>query len=170
MILLKFQPLVYLSFCLLVISDENHFIKKNMPIFSGLDMLELYHLRSFPLLQELSSAGSFKYQTSGLALLSAITSEIIVLEFKCLNVTACFLPIINTQDPTSDNNEYDNSEYDFYKYRDDEDMQYLSEEESSRNSRKRQLNSSLSWDKRSTISYSKYIDSTYWLQSTFLGR
>ena len=48
-------------------------------------MIELYHLRSFPLLSIQSSAGSFHIQTSGLALRSTNTPTLIVLEFKPVN-------------------------------------------------------------------------------------
>lgn len=70
------------------------FLKEEMPKFTDTDTIELHHLRSFPLLAMMSDAGSFKLKTSGIALRSTITSIITVLEFKPVNISACFLPIV----------------------------------------------------------------------------
>lgn len=126
--------LACLSWGLLIVG-EHAFSKNSMPKVTDTDMIELHHLRSFPLLAVMSDAGSFKFQTSGIALRSTETSTIIVLEFKPLNTSACFLPIVNRN------------------INDDGG----------------QANSTLSWDKRSTVSYDTYINPKYWMQSTFLG-
>jgi hypothetical protein len=75
-----------------------------MPKFTDTDMIELYHLRSFPLLAVMSDAGSFKLQTSGVALRSTETGMIIVLEFKPLNISSCFLPIVTKNIPDINGN------------------------------------------------------------------
>lgn len=126
---------VFLRGCYVILGEEA-FQKANMPRFTDVDTIELHHLRSFPLQSLMSDAGSFKLQTSGIALRSTLTSAIVVLEFKPRNVTACFLPIIN---------------------------------KNLINEKGRKLNDTLTWDKRSKMSYAKEIDSKYWMQSTFLG-
>eukprot|EP00596_Hydrurales_sp_CCMP1899_P010252 CAMPEP_0119045058 /NCGR_PEP_ID=MMETSP1177-20130426/36686_1 /TAXON_ID=2985 /ORGANISM="Ochromonas sp, Strain CCMP1899" /LENGTH=338 /DNA_ID=CAMNT_0007016167 /DNA_START=49 /DNA_END=1062 /DNA_ORIENTATION=- len=146
--------LLYFSRCLPILGASS-FNKGKMPKFSDTDMIELYHLRSFPLLAVMSEAGSFKLQTSGIALRSTDTLEIVVLEFKPLNMRACFLPLLNqtrkvkTEDRIRNQIEIERS---------------VQEEKFHANE------TALRWDKRSTITTDKSIDSTYWLQSTFLGR
>jgi len=76
-----------------------------LPRLEDTDMIELYHLRSFPLLAIQSPAGSFHIQTSGLALRSTNTPELIVLEFKPVNFSAAYLPlIIDEYDDVNANN------------------------------------------------------------------
>lgn len=65
-----------------------------LPKLSDTDMIELYHLRSFPRLGITSQAGSFSVQTSGIALRSTDTTALVVLEFEPMNYSACFLPVI----------------------------------------------------------------------------
>ncbi len=120
-----------------------------IPKFGELDMLEVYHLRSFPLqnivstvgeclityhlnyvnIHSLVQLGTFGIQTSGLALRNVRSKELIVLEYKPMNWSCSFLPIITTN-----------------------------------NNRTR-----LIWDKRAIISYTKSVSTLYWQQSTFLG-
>ena len=83
-------------------TSEMHFSKSIMPKFTDLDMVEIYYLRSFPYQAIMSEAGSFKVQTSGLALRSSLTLEVIVLEYKPLNITACFLPLVDHGDQGDD--------------------------------------------------------------------
>jgi hypothetical protein len=134
-ILLQISLLIYFCGCVPTVGEEP-FVKENMPKFGDIDMIELHHLRSFPLQAIMSNAGSFKFETSGIALRSTITSTIIVLEFKPRNTTACYLPIV-TKNLDNENGG--------------------------------KVNDTLFWDKRSTVSYEKEIDSKYWMQSTFLG-
>lgn len=133
--LIQISLLIYFCGCVLTVG-EDPFVKADMPKFGDTDMIELHHLRSFVLQAIMSNAGSFKFQTSGIALRSTITSTIIVLEFKPRNITACYLPIVTK----NLDNEYGGK-----------------------------VNDTLFWDKRSTVSYQKVIDSKYWMQSTFLG-
>lgn len=126
--------LTCLSWGFLVIGD-NTFSKVSMPKFTDTDMIELHHLRSFPVDALISDAGTFKFQTSGIALRSTETSAIIVLEFKPVNISACFLPIIMKSYDVNGS----------------------------------EVNSTLIWDKRSTVSYETQIDPKHWMQSTFLG-
>jgi len=81
-------------------------LNTNLPRLEDTDMIELYHLRSFPLLSIQSSAGSFHIQTSGLALRSTNTPTLIVLEFKPVNFSNAYLPIIidNVIDDGTSNN------------------------------------------------------------------
>ena len=65
-----------------------------LPKLSDTDMIELYHLRSFPRLAIMTQAGSFSVQTSGIALRSTDTNQKIVLMFEPTNYSACFLPVI----------------------------------------------------------------------------
>ena len=118
-----------------LVGGETTFAKSTMPKFTDTDMIELHHLRSFPLMAVMSDSYSFKFQTSGISLRSTETSAIIVLEFKPLNTSACFLPLI-TKNFDQDG---------------------------------KPTNSTLSWDKRSKVSYETSIDPLYWMQSTFLG-
>lgn len=136
--MLLLSPLSLLVYiCGTMFADgEGTFAKADMPKFTDTDMIELHHLRSFPLLAVMSDAGSFKLQTSGIALRSTVTSVIIVLEFKPRNTSACFLPIVNKNPDNSNGGT---------------------------------VNDTLTWDKRSTVSYQNIIDSKYWMQSTFLG-
>lgn len=66
-----------------------------LPRFNGEDQIELFHLRSYPLQQIVSSVGSFLVQTSGIALRSTIEKKLVVLEYRPANYTACFLPVID---------------------------------------------------------------------------
>lgn len=65
-----------------------------MPKFAHTDMIEVYHIKSFPQMVTLSTAGSFSVQTVGIALRSTDTSIGVTLEFEPLNYSACFLPLI----------------------------------------------------------------------------
>lgn len=79
-------------------------LNTNLPRLEDTDMIELYHLRSFPLLSIQSTAGSFHIQTSGLALRSTNSPTLIVLEFKPVNFSNAYLPlIVNNDDGTSNN-------------------------------------------------------------------
>jgi hypothetical protein len=148
--------LLYFSRCLPVLG-ASAFNKGKMPKFSDTDMIELYHLRSFPLLAVMSEAGSFKLQTSGIALRSTDTLEIVVLEFKPLNMRACFLPLLNQTHKVKTSTE-------------EKRRNQIEIERSVQEEKFHANETALRWDKRSTITTDKFIDSTYWLQSTFLGR
>lgn len=65
-----------------------------VPKVGDTDMIELYHLRSFPHLLIPSQAGTFSIQTSGLAMRSTNTPAIIVFTFEPANYSASFLPFI----------------------------------------------------------------------------
>jgi hypothetical protein len=71
-----------------------YFNKEIIPKFEETDMIELYHLRSFPLQSISSQAGTFKMLSSAIALRSSETSAVVVLEFRPVNVSACYLPLI----------------------------------------------------------------------------
>jgi hypothetical protein len=74
------------------------FDRHTLPRLKDSDAIELYHLRSFPQLLIDSAAGKFLIQTSGLALRSTTTSDMIVLEYQPTNYSACFLPLIDPND------------------------------------------------------------------------
>ena len=63
-------------------------------MLSATDLIELYHLESFSQKISISGAGSFSFQSTGLALRSSNSETEIVLQFKPLNYSACFLPIL----------------------------------------------------------------------------
>lgn len=65
-----------------------------IPMFPYTDTVELYHLQSFPLLLINTAAGAFTIKTSGLALRSTSSPQTVVFEYKPLNFSACFLPVI----------------------------------------------------------------------------
>jgi len=65
-----------------------------LPSLSETDLIELYHLQSFPQTRILSQAGSFDFQSSGLALRSYDTSIEIAIQFEPANYSACFLPLL----------------------------------------------------------------------------
>lgn len=65
------------------------------PLFTEADIIELFHIESFPQTKVLSRAGTFNFQTSGLALRSRLSSTLIVLQFEPVNYTACFLPVFD---------------------------------------------------------------------------
>ena len=75
-------------------STRELFDRTQLPKLLDTDMIELYHLRSFPLLLIDTVAGSFSTQTTGLALRSTTTGETIVLQYRPMNYSNCFLPII----------------------------------------------------------------------------
>lgn len=64
------------------------------PTLSETDLIELYHLQSFPQTRVLSQAGLFDFQSSGLALRSHDTSIEIAIQFEPANYSACFLPLL----------------------------------------------------------------------------
>ena len=162
---------------LCTLSTGVKFKKSIMPKFTDTDMIELHHLRSFALLAAMSDAGSFKLQTSGIALRSTETNSIIVLEFKPLNISSCFLPIVtrtpknaqstqkadyarNVPESSVGNNIPDSNT----------DSKIGSNGDNSVGTDSIfDKNSTLTWDKRSTVSYETSIDPKYWMQSTFLG-
>lgn len=65
-----------------------------LPRFDSADMVELFHLRSYPTQLIVSSVGSFLVQTSGIALRSTTTRKLVVLEYRPANYSACFLPVV----------------------------------------------------------------------------
>lgn len=77
-------------------SARNLFDLSSVPLFAFTDTVELYHLQSFPLLLINTAAGAFTIKTSGLALRSTLSSQTVVFEFKPLNFSACYLPVIET--------------------------------------------------------------------------
>jgi hypothetical protein len=89
---MKFLFQLVLTFLIEFRANENVAPNSNIPKFTDTDMIELYHLRSFQKQLIHSSAGSFTIQTSGIALRSTTTLETVVLEYKPLNFSACFLP------------------------------------------------------------------------------
>ena len=68
--------------------------KANLPQLADTDLLELYHLRSFPHLIVTSQVGSFNIQTAGLAFRSTTTPDVVLFLYEPLNYSACFLPVI----------------------------------------------------------------------------
>ena len=70
---------------------EDHRI---LPRLKDTDVIELYHLRSFPSQLIETSVGTFSTQTSGLALRSMTTNVMIVLQYRPKSFTNCFLPHI----------------------------------------------------------------------------
>jgi hypothetical protein len=87
----------FISYVILhYVGARNLFDKSLMPKLMDTDMIELYHLRSFPLLLIESSAGQFSTTTTGLALRSTSTQETIVLQYKPVNYSSCFLPILGS--------------------------------------------------------------------------
>ncbi len=72
------------------------FDKSQMPKLTDTDMIELYHLRSFRLLLIETGAGTFSTKTSGLAMRSTSTGEVIVLQYKPMNYSSCFLPALGS--------------------------------------------------------------------------
>lgn len=131
-------------------SKRNLFDDSELPRVADTDILEIFHLRSFPSLSVNSQVGTFSIQSAGIALRSTQTNEVIVLQYLPNNFSKSFLPYITgmgsiTGDNFSDNNEEINDEY-------------------------IRKNSTLEWEKRGEILYYKEINKLYWQQSTFLGR
>ena len=77
-------------------SSRNLFSRSTVPRLKDTDMIDLYHLRSFPVPQVHSQTGRFFIQSSGLALRSSETSELIILEYQPFNFSCSFLPTIIT--------------------------------------------------------------------------
>lgn len=63
-----------------------------LPRLKDTDVIELYHLRSFPSHLIETSVGTFSTQTSGLALRSITTNIIVVLQYRPKSFANCFLP------------------------------------------------------------------------------
>lgn len=64
----------------------------DLPRLKDTDVIELYHLRSFPSLILDTDVGLFSTQTSGLALRSTTTENVVVLQYKPKNYSTSFLP------------------------------------------------------------------------------
>jgi hypothetical protein len=92
--------LVLLILCILssIAGRRSLFDGTNLPRLKDTDMIELYHLRSFPMLIIETSIGKFSTQSSGLALRSTSTDTVIVLQYKPRNYTGCFLPIFSARE------------------------------------------------------------------------
>jgi len=86
------------------IDHRSLFSVNALPRLKDIDMIDLYHLRSFPnsLVITSSSGSRFHMQTSGLALRSTQSSHVVVLEYRPMNLSCSFLPIV---DSTSSNND-----------------------------------------------------------------
>eukprot|EP01039_Chlorochromonas_danica_P003470 gene3470-3801_t len=82
-------------------SSKSIFDKTDLPRLADTDSIELYHLRSFPAQLIDTAAGTFSTQTSGLALRSTTTNQVIVLEYKPKSFSGCFLPIIESMEEGS---------------------------------------------------------------------
>jgi hypothetical protein len=68
---------------------------KRIPSFSDGDIIQLYHLRSFQSLLIDTVAGAFQTHTTGIALKSENTLETVVLQYRPVNFSACFLPLMD---------------------------------------------------------------------------
>jgi hypothetical protein len=90
------QLLLCVSFLLITLL---HSLELTLPKLKNIENIEVYHLRSFPILLIETMIGSFKTQVSGLALKSA--NSLIVLEYKPRNYSTCFLPHYIDEDKAS---------------------------------------------------------------------
>lgn len=113
-----------------------------LPQLPETDSIELYHLRSFhkQLIKVPTSSTSFGMQTSGIALRSTTTDEVLVFEYKPFSYEASFLPIVKMNETTSKA----------------EDTRRVEDDH-------------LYWDKRVVLEYTSYLDTSHWQHSTFLG-
>lgn len=103
MILWRCKVVLFFFLCGVVLptltsSRRSLFDGTDLPRLKDTDVIELYHLRSFPLLIIETIAGTFSTQSSGLALRSTTTDNVIVLQYKPKNYTGCFLPIFIPSD------------------------------------------------------------------------
>jgi hypothetical protein len=64
------------------------------PNLDDTDLLQLYHLRSFPHQLVTSQVGTFNIQTAGLAFRSATSPDVVVFLYEPQNYSACFLPVV----------------------------------------------------------------------------
>lgn len=161
--------------------SRNVFDHTNLPRLTDTDVIEVYHLRSFPLQIISTSVGTFSTQTSGLALRSTTTNEMIVLQYQPKNFGSCFLPKIRYLLTQSDAN---NSSIDADEpVVDRQNVQQMSNKKkqppnveshsptASPTSVPEQITSiMLEWNKEAEIVYYTDIDTLYWQQSTFLAR
>lgn len=74
------------------------FHRQSLPNLIHEGMLEVFHLRSFPQLLIESESGRFLIQTSALALRGVETQRVLVFEYTPYNYSACYLPIIETNE------------------------------------------------------------------------
>jgi hypothetical protein len=86
------MKVLLLLFFFFLVTSSNPILLKDLPHFNDIEDIEVYHLRSFPSLLIDTYAGSFKTQTSGLALRT--TNNVIILSYKPRNYTSCFLPYL----------------------------------------------------------------------------
>jgi hypothetical protein len=83
---------------LLIISAAFAIKRDYIPAFSELpkiedtEIVEVYHLRSFPRLLIQTIVGQFSTQIAGLALRSITSEKVVVLSYEPRNYSACFLP------------------------------------------------------------------------------
>ena len=135
-------------------SSRHLFDHLDLPKFADSDVLEVYHLRSFPLQLVTTSIGTFSIQTSGIALRSQSRIAPIVLQFRPRSFSTCFLPKIRLstiQSATNDSTSTQN--FETVTNVDEIDDQNLV----------------LEWNHEADITYSNEIDTHYWQQSTFLA-
>ncbi|RYH08468.1 hypothetical protein EON65_40910 [archaeon] len=100
--------LFFLLLCPGILSLGGLFDRTNLPRFKDTDSIEVYHLRSIPALLIETVAGTFSTQSSGLALRSTSTNEVVVLQYKPKSYSGCFLPIIQIADSQDYNLFWDN--------------------------------------------------------------
>lgn len=93
-----------------VVSRRSLLAYATIPKFPDTDIIELYHLRSFSLPLIESNNKKFTIETSGIAFRSLASTQTVVLEFRPLNFSSCFLPIlavVNNKKRIQWNNEAD---------------------------------------------------------------
>jgi hypothetical protein len=173
-------------------------IHLSLPNLDETDTIQIYHLRSFTeqLIKISMSQTSFGIKTSGLALRSTMTGQVIVLEYRPMDFEASFLPIVvlNTTSAASNADSilngngntdgdfiYDNSPSPSKKSASSFTSiksssgggQPLSPSSSSFHRNERgNLNltyGDIYWDKRASLQYWDKIDPVHWQHSTFLG-
>ncbi len=145
----------------------------DLPKLPDTDVIEIYHLRSFPLQLIATSIGTFSAQTSGLALRSQTTNSVIVLQYQPKNFGSCFLPKIRYL-PSYDVNQSivsaDRVNLETMTKKKPPVLQSHSPTLSPTNTPDTATKIVLEWNKDAEISYSTEIDTLYWQQSTFLAR
>ena len=108
------------------------------------EFFELYYLESFPIQITNLFINNFLLSHSGIAIRSTQSEKLIVLEYRPINQSICFLPLVSN-------------------LLEHQSQQLQSQSES-------QSQSQLVWNQKAMITMTKTIDESYWMKSVYLAR
>jgi len=145
-----------------------------LPVWDDMDSVELYHLVTFrKQLIQTASGATFALQTSGLALRSTTTGQVVVLEYRPVSYDASYLPRLRPKSETSAAERTGSGSGSGSGHAESGSSvgagAGAGAEAIKSSGGRSAAESPLIWDERAFIKYNDHLDVTHWQHSTYLG-